>query len=98
MHFEDRRQLVVSEPIGIVAESQPIEKQVYFGYLDFSRLHTLHQAGAYFVIRARKDLRFVRLGVPPGTSRPPATTTRTARPTSRCGGPATASGTSSIQF
>ena len=30
------------------------------GYLDFSRLHTLHQAGAYFVIRARKDLRFVR--------------------------------------
>jgi hypothetical protein len=29
------------------------------GYLDFSRLHTLHQAGAYFVIRARKDLRFV---------------------------------------
>ena len=25
------------------------------GYLDFSRLHTLHQAGAYFVIRARKD-------------------------------------------
>ena len=30
------------------------------GYLDFSRLHTLHQAGAYFVIRARKDLHFVR--------------------------------------
>src|ERR1700758_2336446 len=30
------------------------------GYLDFSRLYTLHQAGAYFVIRARKDLRFVR--------------------------------------
>jgi hypothetical protein len=30
------------------------------GYLDFSRLHTLHQAGAYLVIRARKDLRFVR--------------------------------------
>ena len=30
------------------------------GYLDFSRLHTLHQAGAYFVIRARRDLRFVR--------------------------------------
>jgi hypothetical protein len=28
--------------------------------LDFSRLDTLHQAGAYFVIRARKDLRFVR--------------------------------------
>jgi hypothetical protein len=30
------------------------------GYLDFSRLHTLHQAGAHFVIRARKDLHFVR--------------------------------------
>jgi len=30
------------------------------GYLDFCRLHTLHQAGAYFVIRARKDLRFLR--------------------------------------
>jgi Transposase DDE domain len=30
------------------------------GYLDFGRLHTLHEAGAYFVIRARKDLRFVR--------------------------------------
>jgi hypothetical protein len=65
--------LVVNKPIGIVAESQPIEKQVYFGYLDFCRLHTLHQAGAYLVIRARKNLRFVRLGVPPGTSRPPAT-------------------------
>jgi hypothetical protein len=35
------------------------------GYLDFSRLHTLHQAGAYFVIRARKDLRFVRYGSQP---------------------------------
>ena len=30
------------------------------GYLDFGRLHTLHQAGAYFIIRARKGLRFVR--------------------------------------
>ena len=30
------------------------------GYLDFSRLYTLHQAGAYFIIRARKGLRFVR--------------------------------------
>jgi hypothetical protein len=46
--------------ITIVAQSQPIEKQVYFGYLDFFRLHTLHQAGAYFVIRARKHPRFVR--------------------------------------
>jgi hypothetical protein len=30
------------------------------GYLDFSRLHTLQQAGAYFVIRAKKDLHFLR--------------------------------------
>ena len=30
------------------------------GYLDFSRLHILHQAGADFIIRARKGLRFVR--------------------------------------
>src|SRR5271168_2427956 len=40
------------------------------GYLDFSRLYTLHQAGAYFVIRARKDLRFIRYisqPVDPGT-------------------------------
>ena len=30
------------------------------GYVDFSRLHTLHQAGAYFVIRPKKDLHFLR--------------------------------------
>ncbi len=30
------------------------------GYLDFARLHVLHQAGAYFVIRAKRGLRFVR--------------------------------------
>jgi hypothetical protein len=30
------------------------------GYRDFFRLHTLHQARVYVVIRARKDLRFVR--------------------------------------
>jgi hypothetical protein len=30
------------------------------GSLDFSRLHTLRQAGAYFVTRATKDMRFVR--------------------------------------
>jgi hypothetical protein len=32
------------------------------GYLDFGRLYTLHQAGAYFIIRARKGLRFVETG------------------------------------
>src|SRR5271165_1892336 len=30
------------------------------GYLDFSRLYTLHQSGAHFVIRAKKDLHFLR--------------------------------------
>jgi hypothetical protein len=30
------------------------------GYVDFFRLHRLHQAGAYFVIRPKKDLRFLR--------------------------------------
>jgi hypothetical protein len=29
-------------------------------YLDFARLYLLHRAGAYFVIRPRADLRFVR--------------------------------------
>jgi uncharacterized protein DUF4372/DDE family transposase len=29
-------------------------------YLDFARLYLLHRAGAYFVIRPREDLRFVR--------------------------------------
>ena len=30
------------------------------GYLDFARLYVLHQAQAYFVIRAKENLRFVR--------------------------------------
>ena len=30
------------------------------GYLDFKRLHALHRAGAFFVIRARKNLQFQR--------------------------------------
>lgn len=30
-------------------------------YTDFSRLYTLHQQGAYFVIRAKDNLRFTRL-------------------------------------
>lgn len=40
------------------------------GYLDFARLHTLHQAGAYFVVRAKAGLRFVRhrsQNIEPGT-------------------------------
>ncbi len=35
------------------------------GYLDFARLYVVHQACAYFVIRAKKNLRFTRY-----TSRP----------------------------
>ena len=31
------------------------------GYLDFARLHALHQAGAFFVIRARSNLKYRRL-------------------------------------
>jgi hypothetical protein len=30
-------------------------------YIDFSRLHTLHQRGAFFVVRAKDNLRFKRL-------------------------------------
>ena len=30
------------------------------GYLDYARLHVLHQTGAFFVIRAKKGLQFVR--------------------------------------
>ena len=30
------------------------------GYLDFTRLHRLHQAGSFFVTRAKVDLRFTR--------------------------------------
>lgn len=31
------------------------------GYLDFARLHTLHRAGAFFVIRAKRNLQAIRL-------------------------------------
>ena len=31
------------------------------GYLDFARLHKIHQAGAFFIIRAKSNLRFRRL-------------------------------------
>ena len=30
-------------------------------YIDFARLHSLHQQGAYFVVRAKENLRFKRL-------------------------------------
>ena len=31
------------------------------GYIDFTRLHAIHQAGAFFVIRAKDNFRFKRL-------------------------------------
>ncbi len=31
------------------------------GYIDFTRLHAIHQAGAFFVIRAKDNFRFRRL-------------------------------------
>ncbi len=31
------------------------------GYIDFTRLHTIHQAGAFFIIRAKDNFRFRRL-------------------------------------
>ena len=39
------------------------------GYLDFARLYHLHQALAFFVIRARKDFRFRRLAARPANPR-----------------------------
>jgi hypothetical protein len=31
------------------------------GYVDFARLHTLHLAGAFFVTRAKSNMRFHRV-------------------------------------
>jgi Domain of unknown function (DUF4372)/Transposase DDE domain len=31
------------------------------GYIDFTRLHSIHQAGAFFVVRAKDNFRFKRL-------------------------------------
>ena len=43
----------------------PIEAGSFYvmdrGYLDFARLHVLHQLGAFFVIRARRSLRYTRV-------------------------------------
>jgi hypothetical protein len=35
------------------------------GYIDFARLHTLHQAGAFFVTRAKSNLNAHRVSRPP---------------------------------
>jgi len=46
-------------------DEMPIEPGSFYvmdrGYLDFSRLHVLHQQGGFFVIRAKRSLRYNRL-------------------------------------
>lgn len=50
---------------GHALDKMPIESGSFYvmdrGYLDFARLYVLHQLGAYFVIRARCTLRYVRM-------------------------------------
>lgn len=47
----------------------PIEAGSYYvmdkGYIDFGRLHNIHKAGAYYVTRAKDNLKFVRLSSRP---------------------------------
>lgn len=46
-------------------DQMPIEAGSFYvmdrGYLDFARLFVLHQLGAFFVIRAKRSLRYVRV-------------------------------------
>lgn len=54
--------------IHVLDELLPEPGSIYImdrGYLDFARLHRLHQALAYFVIRSRKGFRFHRLAARP---------------------------------
>jgi hypothetical protein len=48
-----------------VLDDLPIEAGSFYlmdrGFLDFARLHALHRAGAFFVIRSKSNLRFRRL-------------------------------------
>ncbi len=47
-----------------VLDQLPIEPGAFYvmdrGYIDFEQLHRLHQAGSFFVIRAKSNLRFQR--------------------------------------
>jgi hypothetical protein len=59
---------------GHALDKVPIEAGSFYvmdrGYLDFARLYVLNQVGAYFVIRARCSLQYVRMQsmpVEPGT-------------------------------
>ena len=50
--------------VNILDELVPEPGAIYImdrGYIDFKRLYRLHQANAYFVIRAKSNLRFRRL-------------------------------------
>ena len=49
------------------------------GYLDFARLHVVHQACAYFVIRAKKNLRFTRYTSRARTDQPGVRSDHTGR-------------------
>jgi len=54
--------------IHVLDERLPEPGSIYImdrGYLDFARLHRLHQALAFFVIRARKNFHFHRLAARP---------------------------------
>jgi len=46
-------------------DSLPVTEDAIYtmdrAYIDFARLHTLHQQGAFFVVRAKDNLRFKRL-------------------------------------
>ena len=61
-------------PDNHALDEMPIEAGSFYvmdrGYLDFARLYALNQVGAYFVIRARGSLQYVRLqsrSIEPGT-------------------------------
>lgn len=47
-----------------ILDTLPIERDACYimdrGYIDYRRLYTIHQAHAFFIIRAKQNLRFVR--------------------------------------
>jgi hypothetical protein len=55
-----------------ILDQLPIEPGAIYildrGYMDFGRLHSIHQAAAFFVTRARNDFHFQRLYSQPVTS------------------------------
>ena len=57
MHDVNVLDLLLAEPGAIYVMDR--------GYVDFSRLHTLHQAGAFFVTRAKSNMDWRRLSSAP---------------------------------